>query len=111
MNDTFYDVSGLSREERRALMHKAFKLKSRWWADKLDCRTSWRRQKVEMTFDEILEHLREKAYVTVIHRHERIGREEHLEVGFRSMEPIDYFLWIIVPIDAAWRITEGLEAL
>ncbi|MBL7076753.1 MAG: hypothetical protein ISS31_04710 [Kiritimatiellae bacterium] len=51
--------------------------------------------------------------MNVIHRRLMISMGgPNLEVGFRSMEsPVDYFLWIIVPLDRADEITNGLDLM
>ena len=58
-------------------------------------------------------HFVEGALMNVIHRRLMISMGgPNLEVGFRSMEsPVDYFLWIIVPLDRADEITNGLDLM
>jgi len=95
--DIHYKVGHLSLKEKKELCKKAFELKSNWWVDILDCNKSIRRHKIKMSFDEILTHLTSKACVTFIHRaYLSHIAPERLEIGFRSMEYIDYFLWIYV---------------
>ena len=106
--DTFYQVRHLPREDIVALFHRAKDLCDRWWLDKLDCRVSFARQRVpNATFEEALSHFVPGAMAVVIHRK---FYEEYLEVGFRSMEnPVDYFLWIIVPMNQSAKITDTLS--
>ena len=65
------------------------------------------------SFEEAMSHFGKAAFVSVIHRRQVIPLDEHyLEVGFSSMEhPIDYFLWIIVPLDKADQIVDGLKVM
>ena len=109
----FYDTIKVSRAEQERLLRKAHSICSEWWLDKLDCSESYMRQKVEgASFEEAMRHFGERALMNVIHRRAFIPLDEpHLEVGFRSMEsPVDYFLWINVPLDRAEEITKGLQA-
>ena len=94
----FYNTNNLSMEEKAALLYDCKEICYEWTADKLDCTVSFARQHFECTFEEILEHLKEKAHVVVIDRGTwgDFNNIEHFEVGFRSMEPIDYFLFIEV---------------
>ncbi|MBL7077728.1 MAG: hypothetical protein ISS31_09675 [Kiritimatiellae bacterium] len=108
----FYDTIKVSREEQERLLRKAHSICSEWWFDKLDCSESYMRQKVEgVSFEAAMAHFGERALMNVIHRRAFVPlNTPHLEVGFRSMEnPVDYFLWIIVPLDRADEITKGLE--
>lgn len=110
--DIFYDTSKVSRAAQERLLRKAHSVCSHWWFDKLDCSESWRRQKVDgVSFEEAMAYFGERALMNVIHRRGYIAPDDpHLEVGFRSMEmPVDYFLWIVVPLDRADKITKGLE--
>ncbi len=105
-----YDAMGLSLKEKENLLRRAFDVKFNWWVDKLDCRESFARQRIEMSFEEVMKHLVERAYVIVIHRQKRYPDDAHMEVGFSSMEsPIDYFLWIQVPLSLKDEMTKGLS--
>ena len=112
--DIFYDTSKLSRYEQEEKLHKAYSICERWWFDKLDCKESFARQRVEnISFEDAMDHFTESAFMFVIYRQQIIPMDEpYLEVGFRSMEsPIDYFLWIIVPLERANEITNGMTQL
>ena len=108
-----YNVRDLSLEEKRDLLKKAFDNKYNWWVDKLDCRESCARQKIDMSFDKIMEHLTEKAFVTLIHRMSHSKRDpDYLEIGFSSMEsPIDYFLWIHVSLSKKEEFIKNIKRL
>jgi len=112
--DIFYDTAKLSRSEQQAMLRKAHSICERWWFDKLDCSESFARQGVkDISFEEAMDHFVEGALMIVIHRRQIPSVDEpHLEVGFRSMEiPVDYFLWIIVPLKHAADIVNGMTQL
>ena len=111
--DIFYDIHALPRKQQKALIEKAYGICKDWWFDELDCRKSFARLKVEVSFEEAMSHFVDKAHAVVIHRDGKFRDDgEYVEVGFRSMEnPIDYFLWIIVPIEKKDDIVEGLGVL
>jgi len=99
---TFFRIDKLSLNEKKSLLLDCKELSYEWWVDKLDCSKSLARQKIDFSFEAILEKLSDKAHVVVIDR----GRwgdydnREHFEVGFCSMEsPIDYFLFIEIDSD------------
>ena len=105
-----YNVKNLPLEEKKDLMKKAFDLKYNWWVDKLDCKDSFSRQKIDMSFEEVMGHLTEKAFVTLINRKERYPDPENLEIGFCSMEiPVEYFLWIQVPMSEKDQFKEYMQ--
>lgn len=110
----FYDVRGLPYAQQELLLRKAYSVCERWWFDKLDCSVSCARQVIAgVSFEEAMSHFGKGAFVSVIHRRQVIPVDEHyLEVGFRSMESqSDYFLWIIVPLDKADEIVDGLKVM
>lgn len=69
--------------------------------DKLDRSISFTRQKIDCSFEEILGHLQEESHFVVIDRGVlgSFNNKEHFEVGFRSVESIDYFLFIEIESD------------
>lgn len=112
--DIFYDVDAFSHNEQEAILRKAHSICEDWRLDKLDCSKSISRQRVEgVSFEEAMKHFVPNALCRVIHRFPVISFDkERLEVVFRSMEnPVDYFLWIIVPLDREKEITAGLKPL
>jgi hypothetical protein len=111
--DIFYDTSKLSYSEQEALLRKAHSICDRWWFDKLDCSISFARELVKnISFEEAMEHFVEGALMNVIERNQILLDKPCLEVGFRSMEsPVDYFLWIIVPLENADDIVKGMVTL
>jgi len=112
--DIFYDTAKLSRPEQEIVLWKAHSICERWWFDKLDCLESFARQHVKgISFEDAMGHFVEDALMNVIHWRQILPLDEpHLEVGFRSMElPVDYFLWIIVPLKSADEIVIGMPQL
>jgi hypothetical protein len=112
--DIFYDTAKLSCSEQETLLRKAHSICDRWWFDRLDCSESFARQRVEgISFEDAMQHFVEGALMNVIHRRQILSLDQpHLEVGFRSMEsPVDYFLWIIVPLNRAEEIVQGMTQL
>ncbi|MDR2728238.1 MAG: hypothetical protein LBB56_03835 [Chitinispirillales bacterium] len=94
----FYKTDKLSIKEKIGLLNECKEICYQWRADKLDCTVSFSRQKLDCSFEEILEHLHEDSHFVVIDRGiwGSFDNKEHFEVGFRSMEPVDYFLFIEV---------------
>ncbi len=112
--DIFYDTAKLAHSEQVDMLRKAHAISERWWFDKLDCSESFARQRVkDISFEDAMAHFVGGALMNVIHRRQiRPVDEPHLEVGFRSMEiPVDYFLWIIVPLKHAADIVKGMTQL
>ena len=112
--DIFYETAKLSRSEQEIMLRKAHSICERWCFDKLDCLESFARQQVKgISFEDAMGHFVEGALMNVIHRRQILPLDEpHLEVGFRSMEsPVDYFLWIIVPLKRADEIIIGMTQL
>jgi hypothetical protein len=101
-HDIFYKVHELDFETKKKIIHWAFKRKKNWSVDKLDCNESRSRQSVELSIDGIMSKFNNAAHFVVIHRRgyedwknsEIFDNKWCLEVGFRTMESPDYFLWI-----------------
>jgi hypothetical protein len=95
-NDIFYDVYSLDFETKKEIINWSFKNKKYWSVDKLDCSVSFARKKVEMSFEDILNKFNNSSHFIVIHRRGYVDRKEDwkLEIGFRTMESPDYFLFI-----------------
>ncbi len=107
-----YDTSVLSFKEKEDLLRRAFDKKFKWWVDKLECRVSFAREKIDMSFEEVMTHFSDKAHMVVIHRKEKFPNVPYLEVGFCTMgSPIEYFLWIKVPISLKEEFVKNLKKL
>lgn len=88
-----YDTSKLTLDQKIAIIIKAYKKNYDWWIDKLDCSKSWSRERIGMPFDYIMNLFDDKTYFTIIHR--RAYEDPWFgEIGFRTGNDIEYFLWI-----------------
>ncbi len=107
IHDQFYKVHDLSLETKIEIIEDAYKQNYCWWVDKLEYNGNSARQAIDWTLEQIMEKFNDKAHFIFIHRkgwvHDRGFPDPgdkhgyhryHLEVGFRSMTGIDYFLWI-----------------
>ena len=91
----FYDHSHLNTKQKIELMLYAKKQSYEWWVDILDCSKSLHRQKIEMSFEDILKKFKSNCHFVVIHRKGFPSGEHYIEVGFSTMaETPEYFLWI-----------------
>jgi hypothetical protein len=95
--DTFYNTQELSLLQKIELLKDCKEICFHWWTDKLDCSESFARQRIDMTFEEIMNKFDDSAHFFVIDRDfYPIDEKKHFEIGFRAMTVIDYFLWIWV---------------
>lgn len=92
----FFNIRDLSLTDKQDLLNQAYEKSSSFWVDHLDCSKSWRRVKVDMTYEEVLTKLESSSHFTVILRNNPLG-EVYGEVGFVSND--SYYLWIILPED------------
>jgi hypothetical protein len=95
-NDIFYDIDKLTSAERIELLHEAKNMSYNWWVDYLDVEISFARQSIEMNFEDILKRINTSTHFVFIHRRGIIGEKPHLEIGFRTMEEKDHFLFIYI---------------
>ena len=99
--DEFYNTQKLTLEQKKEILEDARKLSFDWHVDVLDARKSWARQKIEMSFEDIIKKLDDHCHFVFIHRkgfkgtRETYPNEYVLEIGFSTMrgEP-SYFLFI-----------------
>lgn len=64
-NDIFYNIRHLTMSEKVMILNEAYTLHETWWVDILDCNISFTRQKVEMSFEDIMLKFYEKAHFVV----------------------------------------------
>jgi hypothetical protein len=106
-HDIFYKVSDLSLIEKSDIINCAKSKPTAWWVDKLDCAESWARQRVDMSFNEIMQKFGNSCHFTIIHRR---GYEKKGEIGFSTMGlGVDYFLWIEISEDFLEDIIKKFE--
>ena len=60
-------------------------------------------QDIEMSYEDIMKKFTNDAHFTVICRYNPFDNSNYGEVSFRTMELVDYFLWIYLDID---KLTE-----
>lgn len=105
---THFKTQPLTFEQRRDILLRAKEKCRHWWADILDCRKSWFREKIDMSFDDIMAKYTREAHFSIIHRN--LLPEDFLEIGFRTAGPSpDYFLWIVLDPKHIPEFTEGLS--
>ncbi len=98
MNDIFYKADRLSIETRVDIINHAFVVKNNWHVDKLDCSVSWARQRIKMSFAEIMKKFGKGCHFVIIHRFDSIDGE-YGEVGFSTMSGKEsYYLWIFLTV-------------
>lgn len=102
-----YNVNKLTLEEKRSICYQAKEKCDRWWVDILDCSKSWHRERVDMSFEDIMAKLDHKCHFVIIHRD--LEPENYLEVGFSTLNTgPDYFLWIHLYVKYLDEFTKGL---
>lgn len=111
-NDIFYRVDDLSLEDKIKIIDKAKELSFKWNVDVLDCAVSWGRQRIDMSYDNIMKKFNDSCHFVVIHRrgYEDWKDKEHFdnrwcgEIGFSTMTGVSNYLWV-------WLSEENLENL
>jgi len=105
--DIFYNTRELTLAQKIALIKDCMEICFNWWTDKLDCSESWARQRVDLTFEEIMGKFNDEAHFVVIDRkYYFLNEKKHFEIAFRTMTAIDYFLWILVEDEKMLMIIE-----
>lgn len=110
MQDIFYRVR-IPLETKIAICDAAKKVATTWWVDKLDCKVSFSRERIKLSYKKIMEKLTTGCHYVVIHRRDS---EEYGEIGFSTMcAKVDYFLWIHTTVEDLHKIVKqfNLEAL
>jgi len=97
-----FDFSDMGPDNQVLFFKRAYKLRSDFWLDRLDCSVSFHRQKVEgATFEDAMGFFGNWALSSMILRAKHLGRSElpYYEVGFRDMgREVDHFLYILVDV-------------
>ena len=105
--DTFYNTQELTLSQKTALINDCVNICFRWWIDKLDCSDSPTRQRIEMSFEEIMNKFTNSAHFVVIDRDfYPMDGKKHFEIGFSTMTSIDYLLFIWVEDEKMSSIIE-----
>lgn len=107
MSRIAYDTTQMDLETKRQILERAKEMSFKWWTDELDCTKSFRRQPVDLSWQEIVEKLDQSAHFTIIHR---VGVERLLEVGFSTLKGSpSYFLWIQIDEDLLDAFVEEFD--
>ena len=100
MYDVFYDIKQLKLSGRMALLNDANMLATNVFVDKLDVKTSYSRQRTNLTYNDIMLKFDKKCHMVVIHRNNNFINGNVGEIGFCTLaKDIDYFLFMYLPID------------
>ena len=108
-HDIFYDIAKLPREKIVDLLHEAKELSYNLWVDKLDVSESFARQRTVMGFEEVMQRTGASTHFVFIHRKGYANWKHHLEIGFRTMEAIDHFLFLHVDESKKQHFLEKYE--
>ncbi len=92
--DIFYSTEKLSFEQRRQVLLDAKEKCYKWHVDILDCKVSWARQYIDMSFEDIMQKFNNSAHFVIINRKGYKEEEFNLEIGFSTMIDPSYYLWI-----------------
>jgi len=101
----------MSLEDKTSFLKDAYNLKTEFWVDVLDCKISFRRQRIEMSFEEVLKKFDNKCHFVVINRYSVMSKERYGETGFRTMADPDYFLWVCFPLEDLKMLTSKYKLL
>ena len=107
-HDIFYKTNNLSLKKKIAIINDAKKVSIDWWVDILDCSKSSMRQRIEMSYEDIMKKFNNSCHFVIIHRmHNFFGINGDKEIGeicFSTLKIIDYFLWINISIENLQKI-------
>lgn len=103
MSHIFFSTKELDLNTKVSIINDSISYCSKYWIDKLDCNQSFARQKMEMSFEEIMLKFNNHCHFTVIHR-QGIIEPDYGEIGFSTMTGVSYFLWILLSIEDFYRI-------
>lgn len=93
----YIKTNSLSIDQKRNILLLAKEKCYEWRVDILDCSVSFFRQKIDMSFDEIMGKFNDSCFFSVIHRN--FPPDNYLEIGFSTMRTPEYFLWIYLDIE------------
>ena len=91
------------------IMHEAKELSYNWWVDILDAKVSFARQKIDMSFSDVIKRIDNSTHFVFINRKGHPDWEHRLEIGFRTKEAKDHFLFIYVNKDKKEYFLEKYE--
>ena len=96
--DIFYNVSGLSIDQKKSILIDAKNLSTVWWVDQLK---GWRRERLEIDFDQILQELDKESHFVFIHRRgfKDLPGQYIIETGFSTFTNPNKFLFIYCDLE------------
>ncbi len=95
--DIFYNTNDLSLQQKRELCSDCKEICYTWQVDILNCSEYSSRRQIDMAFEAIMSKLNDSTHFVVVDRKlADLNGIKHFEVAFRTMEDIEYFLWIRV---------------
>jgi len=98
--DDHYDTLNIEYEKFKKLLLDAKDLSYEWSMDVLDCKKSWAREKINISFEDAMEKFDKNCFKFFVYRKgyvDSIGDGESwlLEMGFRTFTTgASYFMWI-----------------
>lgn len=106
MNQIFYDCSKLSLKDKTLILNKSKDLSFRWWTDVL---VGCQREKVEMSWDEIIKKMKSSDHFVIIQRSfpDFITGQHYGELGFSTSD--NYFLFVLVEISLFEKFVTDLK--
>jgi len=105
----FFNIMELPIEQRIAVLHDAKDVCETMYVDELSVLKSMRRQRIDMSFEEIIKKVTKNTSFTFVIRTD--NKKEYLEVGLQTVQldesfySKEYFLWIICDIKHAFDLT------
>ena len=88
-----YEINHLTLEQRKELLSFSKEKCSSWWVDEIDISKSAHRQKIDMSYEDIMSKFDMTSYLTVISR-EPYAEDPYLEVCFSTAGETTQFLWM-----------------
>lgn len=96
MHGYFFEVEHLTMEQKRRLFYEAKNLSYDWRVDKLNCKYSFQRKKIEMPFESILKQFNENSLMIIKEDYDYLEEGYKFTVMFRKSAQIDLFLWLFI---------------
>lgn len=94
-----FKANGLTLDEKVKILNDSYNMCFTHWVDKLDCKESFLRQCIDMSFEEVMQKFDDSCIFTLLHRI-AFTEQEHIEVGFCTLDPtVSYYLWIQVSME------------
>lgn len=99
-----YTLANHSLEQNRAILKDAFSVCYEWWVDTIP---GFQRQRIDMSFEDIMKMAVEDCYYTCFFRSREYNLgEEYYEFGFSTHTDLTHMLWIKVSPEEGSKIIE-----